>query len=121
MEGYGAPSRPVPISPQSSHEYDLAKAALLAIFGVVITVFFKKLANYFMRNQQVAAETAGPSTVQLPRLPPEDPEEIGLKLSVVLPACNRPAKQPSAAATSLPFSYCLISMNIYCLNNVFSS
>jgi hypothetical protein len=99
MEGYGAPSHPAPISLQNSHGYDLGKAALLAILGVVITAFFKKLTNYFMRNwgrtnikarrnQQVPAETAGPSTVQLPRLPPEDPEEIGLELSIVLPACN---------------------------------
>jgi hypothetical protein len=89
MEGYGAPSSPAPISPQSSHGYhELAKVALLAIFGVVITVFFKKLANYYMLNQQVTAETTGPATVQPPRQPPADPEEINLELSVVLPACS---------------------------------
>ncbi len=61
MEGYGAPSSPAPISPQSSHGYELAKGELVAIFGLVITVFLiKKLANYFMRNQQAdAAELAG--------------------------------------------------------------
>jgi hypothetical protein len=69
MEGYGA--------------QDLAKAALLAIFGVVITFFFKKLmANYFMRSQQVPAETAGSATVQRPRL------AIDLELSAVSPECN---------------------------------
>jgi phage shock protein PspC (stress-responsive transcriptional regulator) len=82
------PSPPATISPQSSHGYDLAKAALVAIFGVVITVFLKKLANYFMRNQHAAAEPAGPATVQPPCLPPAVPEEIDLELSVVLPAGN---------------------------------
>jgi len=62
------------------------KAALVAIFGVVITVFLKKLANYFLRIQH--AEPAGQATVQPPRLPPADPEEIDLELSVVLPAGN---------------------------------
>jgi hypothetical protein len=51
-------------------------------------VLLKKLVNYFMRNQQVAAEPAGPATVQPPRLPPADPVEIDLELSVVLPADN---------------------------------
>jgi hypothetical protein len=86
MEGCGAPSRPAPISPQSSHVYnDLAKAALLAIVEVVIIVFFKKLANYFMRNKQV---TVGPNTVQPPRLPPAYPKDFDLELSDISPACN---------------------------------
>jgi len=88
MEGYVAPSPPAPICPQCSHGYDLVKAALVAIFGVVITVFLKKLANYFLRIQHAAAEPAGQATVQPPRLPPADPEEIDLELSVFLPAGN---------------------------------
>jgi len=91
MKGYGALSPlapPSPISPQSFHGYDLAKAALVAIFGVVTTVLLKKLVNYFMCNQQVAAEPAGPATLQPPRLPPADPVEIDLELSVVLAADN---------------------------------
>jgi hypothetical protein len=85
MEAYGAPS-PAPISPQSSHGYDLAKGDLVKIFGLVITLFLiKKLANYFMRNQQAAAaELAGQATVQPPRLPPaEYPGETSLELAVV--------------------------------------
>jgi hypothetical protein len=90
MKVYGAPSPlapPAPISPQSSHAYDLAKTAL--VFGLVIMiVILKKLANYFMHNQHTGAEPAGPANVQPQRLRPADPEGIDLELSVVLPACN---------------------------------
>jgi hypothetical protein len=85
MEAYGAPP-PSPISPKSSHGYVHAKGYLVAIFGLVITVFLiKKLANYFMHNQQAAAaELAGQVTVQTPRLPPaEYPGETSLELTVV--------------------------------------
>jgi hypothetical protein len=78
MEGYDAPSRPAPISPQSSYGYhDLAKVALLAIFGVVITVIYKKLmADYFKTDPPI-------TTGQPPR--PANPQEIELETVVVVP------------------------------------
>jgi hypothetical protein len=75
MEGYGVPSPHAPVSSQSSHGYhEIAKVALLVIFKMVIILFFKKLANYFMRNQQVDAQTAGSAIVQPTRLPQRTPK-----------------------------------------------
>jgi hypothetical protein len=90
VQSYSAPSPPAPIIKLTELPgvRPRAKAALLTILGVVITVFLTKLANYVMRNQQVAAEPAGPATVQLPRPPPADLVEIDLELSAVFPAGN---------------------------------
>jgi hypothetical protein len=95
-----SPSSPATISPQSSHGYDLAKATLVAIFGVVITVFLKKLAKYFITrlNQPVGAEHAALDTVQPPFLPPADLEEIIIELSPVT------LRGPSSLATISPRS-----------------
>jgi hypothetical protein len=52
MEAYGGAPPPAPISPQSSHGYDLAKGDSVKIFVLVITVFLiKKLMQEKIRHK----------------------------------------------------------------------